>query len=142
MSTITLTRTVRTSPQTAWRAWTDPAELAQWWWPQWADTGYDLEVRVGGGYRIFSEAVGLGVTGEFTDVPPPSGDTAGLLAMTWIWHDPEPTHLDPDDTVEVTFEPVDDGTLVTVRHTSVAHEPEGGAERGWSDCLDRLVSRS
>jgi hypothetical protein len=43
------------------------------------------------------------------------------------------------DTVVVTFEPDGDATTVTVRHTSEEHVPDGGAERGWSDVLDRLV---
>jgi hypothetical protein len=28
---------------------------------------------------------------------------------------------------------------VTVAHTSTAHVPEGGAEQGWNDVMDRLV---
>ena len=39
----------------------------------------------------------------------------------------------------MTFEPDDGGTRVTVAHTSSAHEPDGAAEQGWSDVLDRLV---
>jgi hypothetical protein len=42
--------------------------------------------------------------------------------------------------VVVTFELEATGTLVTVAHTSTAHVPEGGAQRGWNDVLDRLVA--
>jgi hypothetical protein len=28
---------------------------------------------------------------------------------------------------------------VTVAHTSAEHVPDGGAEQGWNDVLDRLV---
>ena len=63
------------------------------------------------------------------------------------------THADPlfDDEVgyridrdayalpEVTFEPDEGGTQVTVAHTSSEHVPDGGAEQGWNDVLDRLV---
>jgi hypothetical protein len=28
---------------------------------------------------------------------------------------------------------------VTVAHTSSAHVPDGGAEQGWRDVMDRLV---
>lgn len=41
--TITITRTVAATPQVAWRAWTDPRELARWWWPHLSDTTYDWE---------------------------------------------------------------------------------------------------
>ena len=41
--------------------------------------------------------------------------------------------------VVVTFEPDEHGTRVTVAHTSSEHVPEGGAEQGWNDVLDRMV---
>jgi uncharacterized protein YndB with AHSA1/START domain len=136
-STITMTRQVPVGPERAFRAWVDPVELARWWWPQWPDTTYDLDPREGGTYRIHSAAVGVGVTGTFTTLTRPS-----LLGMTWIWFDdstPGEGHDAPViDEVEVTFAPNDQGTEVTVRHTSSAHTPEGGVEQGWNDCLDRL----
>ena len=39
----------------------------------------------------------------------------------------------------VTFDPENGATVVTVAHTSTAHVPEGGAEQGWNDVLDRLL---
>lgn len=136
-TTITIVREVSVAPERAFRAWVDPVELAQWWWPQWPDTTYDLDPREGGTYRIHSAAVGMGVTGTFTTLAPPS-----MLAMTWIWiSDGSPAEIDGEpvvDDVEVTFSPRGQGTEVTVRHTSTAHIADGGAEQGWNDCLDRL----
>lgn len=40
MSTITITRTVAATLQAAWRAWTDPRELARWLVA--APAGHDL----------------------------------------------------------------------------------------------------
>ncbi len=133
MSTITLTRRVAASPERAFAAWTDVEQLAAWWWPQLAGTTYDVDARPGGRYRIDSPAIGATVTGVYTEVDPPR-----RLAFTWVWQDAgEPVSV--EDTVVVTFEPDDEGTRVTVAHTSSEHLPGGGAEQGWSDVLDRLV---
>lgn len=136
-TTITITRQVPVGPDRAFEAWVDPAELAQWWWPQWPDTTYEIEARTGGHYRIHSAAVGMGVTGELTAYDPPHG-----FVMTWSWiSDGTPAEVDGDpvvDTVQVTFRPNSSGTEVTVRHTSTEHIAGGGAEQGWNDVLDRL----
>ena len=134
MSTITISRTVAAPPDEAWRAWADAGELARWWWPQLPDTNYDWTPEEGAAYRIDSVAAGFGVHGVFTRV-----DRPRLLALTWIWSSDEPG-ASPEDTVEVSFEAEGaDKTVVTVRHTSVAHVAEGGAEQGWNAVMDRLV---
>lgn len=136
-STITVTRVVPATPEDAFDAWVDPAQLASWWWPQWPDTSYQLDARVGGNYRIYSEQVRMGVTGEFTAVDP-----GRRLSMTWIWIDGgEPATADGlpvIDTVEVTFTPAGSQTEVRVDHRSSQHLADGGAEQGWNDVLDRL----
>jgi len=137
-STITICRTVSSAPDRVFAAWTDVAQLARWWWPQLAGTTYDVDARPGGRFRITSPAIGATVWGVFTEVDHPR-----RLVFSWNWED----DADPDavvdagvaDTVVVTFEPRDDGTLVTVAHTSTTHVPDGGAEQGWNDVLDRLV---
>lgn len=130
MSTITITRTVAATPQASFAAWTEPEQLARWWWPQFPDTAYELDVRVGGRFRIHSARLGHGAHGEFTIVEP-----GRRLGMTWIWEGGTDRVVDE---VVVTFTPVPAGTEITVRHTSSEHIEGGGAEQGWSDCLDRL----
>lgn len=134
-STITITRTVAASPGRVFAAWTDADQLAAWWWPQLADTTYDVDARPGGRFRIRSAQIGATVTGVYTDVAPPR-----RLAFTWTWEDDNEPDAAVEDTVVVTFELEATGTLVTVAHTSTAHVPEGGAQRGWNDVLDRLVA--
>jgi uncharacterized protein YndB with AHSA1/START domain len=132
-STITISRTVAASPDRVFAAWTDVAELARWWWPQLADTTYDVDAQPGGRFRIHSAAIGVTVTGVYSVV-----DRPRRLVFSWNWRDEEPGAV-VEDTVVVTFEPEDAATVVTVAHTSTAHVPEGGAERGWNDVMDRLV---
>ena len=133
-STITISRRMAAPPERVFRAWTDVEQLAAWWWPQLAGTTYDVDARTGGHYRISSPAIGATVTGVFTEV-----DAPRRLAFSWSWEDDGEPDAVVEDTVVVTFEPADEGTLVTVAHTSVAHEPEGGAEQGWNDVTDRLI---
>lgn len=80
---------------------------------------------------------GLRVHGVFTRV-----DAPRLLACTWIWSASadEPGDV-TEDTVEVSFEADGEGqTVVTVRHTSIAHVEGGGAQQGWNDAVDRLAA--
>jgi uncharacterized protein YndB with AHSA1/START domain len=134
MHTVELTRTLPVSLERAWAAWTDPVELARWWWPHLADTTYDWRPEVGATYAIDSPTAGIGATGVFTEVDPPR-----RMSLTWTWHSDDPGEA-PEDLVQVGFEPVDGGTLVTVRHSSPAEIlAEGGLRQGWSDVLDRLV---
>jgi uncharacterized protein YndB with AHSA1/START domain len=122
-------RTLTAPPDRVWRALTDPAALAAWFWPRRFAPTAEVDLRVGGRYRIAGPGVGLAVAGEYVTVEPPQ-----RLVFTWRW-DGEP-----------------DETLVTVvltangEHTDLAVTHErftGDAQRddhakGWSDCLDRL----
>lgn len=133
-TTITVSRTVPAAPDRVFAAWTDTDRLAAWWWPQLAGTTYDVDAREGGTFRIQSPVIAATVSGVYTEVDPPR-----RLSFTWVWHDDgEPAS--GEDTVVVTFEPDGAGTLVTVEHTSAEHAPDGGAEQGWSDVLERLVA--
>jgi uncharacterized protein YndB with AHSA1/START domain len=133
-STITIIRVVAGSPDRTFGAWTDVDRLAAWWWPQLAGTSYDVDARPGGRFRIQSPVIGATVSGTYTEVDPPR-----RLAFTWVWQDDGEPEQAVEDIVVVTFEPRDGGTLVTVGHTSQLHDPDGGAEQGWNDVLDRLV---
>jgi uncharacterized protein YndB with AHSA1/START domain len=132
--TVTVSRLVPAAPERVFAAWTEVEQLAAWWWPQLAGTTYEVDVRPGGRYRIRGPAIGATVSGVYTEVDPPR-----RLVLTWNWEDDGEPVPAVEDTVVVTFEQVDEGTLVTVAHTSSAHVPEGGAERGWNDVLDRLA---
>jgi uncharacterized protein YndB with AHSA1/START domain len=133
-STITITRSVAASPDRVFDAWTDVAQLAAWWWPQLGGTSYDVDARPGGRYRISNRSIRATVSGVFTEVDRPRG-----LVFTWSWEDDGEPDAVVEDTVVVTFEADGDGTVVTVAHTSSAHVPDGGAEQGWRDVMDRLV---
>ena len=133
-STITLSRVVAATPERVFSAWVDAEQLAAWWWPQLAGTTYDVDARPGGRFRIHGPAIGATVSGVYTEVDRPQ-----RLSFTWVWQDEGEPETAVEDIVVVTFAPEGGGTLVTVAHTSSAHVPDGGAEQGWNDVMDRLV---
>lgn len=138
MTTLSFTRTVAVPPQDAFDAWVDPTRLATWWWPHLSDTTYAVDAREGGTLAIGSPTAGIGVRGEFLAVEP-----ASLLRFTWNWvNDGEVAATAGGDVVEVRFAAVDNGTEVTVEHTSDEHVTGGGAEQGWNDVLDRYAAIS
>lgn len=133
MSPIVVRREVAADPARVFAHWIDPSLVALWWWPHLADTTYHVDAQAGGTYRIWSEAAGIGVHGEYRVVDP------GRLEFTWIW-DGE----DGASEESVVAEFTDDGpqqTLLTVTHVCSADQADD-LRRGWEDVLDRLVAVS
>jgi uncharacterized protein YndB with AHSA1/START domain len=122
-------RTLPYPPERVWRALTDPVALAAWFWPQRFEPTAEVDLRVGGRYRIAGPAAGMAVSGEYVAVEPPR-----RLAFTWQWDgEPEQTLV----TAELTAR--DAGTdlvIVHERFTDGADRDEHA--KGWTDCLDRL----
>ncbi len=132
---ITLTQVVPAPPELVYAAWTDPARLSTWWWPQLPDTTYEVHAVVGGSYRFRSEAAGIGVHGRFVELTPPH-----RLELSWAWED-GPTdggEHGPAERVVVVLAPTEGGTLVTVTHAVLDPAEVEDFRQGWADCLDRL----
>lgn len=144
---LTLERVIRAPRAAVWRAWTDPASLAQWWIPAPSRCRVDrLEVRPGGGFvtRVSDDG------GDFE----PHMDAVFLLAdeherivfttaidSTWRPAEAAPVAM----TAEITLTDHPDGTLyaVVVRHGDPAsralHEKLGFAE-GWGTVTGQLAA--
>jgi uncharacterized protein YndB with AHSA1/START domain len=123
---LVLTRDLAFPVERVWRAFTDPAALAAWFWPQRFAPTAAVELRAGGRWRIDGPGAGMAVAGEYVTVEPPH-----LLVFTWAWDGGGAATL-------VTI-------ALTVRHSAFGEGPAftGEKERaehgqGWSDCLDRL----
>lgn len=133
--TLQLKRYVPAEPARAWQAWTDPAELARWYWPAPLGAEYAIDLRVGGRFRIASAPADMAVSGEFTAV-----DAAGSpyrLVHTWRWDGDELETL-----VTVEFLAPDDGrgTDVVVTHDGFTDAGEcANHAQGWTDCIARLI---
>ena len=126
---LVLHRSLPVPAERVWRAFTEPARLAAWFWPQRAGAVVAVDLRVGGRYSIEATTGGYAVTGEYVVVDPPR-----LLVFTWQWAG------DPDTTlVTLEFTAVAAGTELTVRHERFrTTEERDSHDQGWRDCLDRL----
>lgn len=114
-------------------AWLDPQRLATWWWPEHADTTFEVDARVGGSFRIWSEGHGLGAHGTYLEL-----DRPVQLAMTWVWESARGES--PEDVVVVSLHDLDGETLLTLEHhMAEPTEDTTNPERGWSQVLRELA---
>ena len=130
--TLQLKRHVPAGRERVWQAWTDPAELARWYWPASFATECSVDLRVGGRFRIASATAGMAVSGEFAAVEPP-----GRLVHTWQWDGED---LETLVTVEFLAR-ADGGTDVVVTHERFTDAGDSANHaQGWNDCLGRLTA--
>lgn len=131
-----LERFLPAPPPVVFAAVTEPRALAEWWGPSGFTTpGIELDLRVGGAYRIAMkppEGSTFHVAGRFRVI-----DTPRLLAYTFAW---EPA--DPDDRENaVTLRLLDaaGGTRLVVDQGPFATDGRRDLHvRGWTESLDRL----
>lgn len=130
MTEFRVQRVIAKPIEDVWRAFTDADALAAWFWPPRFATTVELDLRVGGAFRIASEAAGMAVSGTYLEVEAPD-----RLVHTWRW-DGE----DEETLVTLSLVPVDGGTGITILHERFS-DPEQAAqnELGWNSCLDRLA---
>jgi uncharacterized protein YndB with AHSA1/START domain len=143
---LVIERALKSSPERVFDAFTDPAQLTKWWWPNgFACPAAEVDLRVGGKYRLAMEWPGTipaearfshYMAGEYYEIDRPhrlvmSGravnDEHGELFATLI---------------EVRFQARDGGTALTIRQSYFEPMPPAdamaGAEQGWSEQLDKL----
>lgn len=129
MNGLTVDRRIVAPPDRVWRALTDPALLAAWFWPPRFETAVELDPREGGAYRIASGPAALAVAGTVVAIDPQRS-----LTLTWRWDGD-----DADTRVTIALTPDTAGTRVTVRHDGFADgETAARHVQGWNDCLERL----
>lgn len=129
MSGLHISRVLSAPPERVWRAFTDPAALVAWFWPERLVPTAETDVRVGGRYRIDGPGAAIAVSGEYMSVEP-----ASRLAFTWRWDGETEETL-----VTVQLTPAGAGTELVVTHERFADDADRDSHtKGWSDCLDRL----
>ena len=134
-----LTRLIRADREAVFRAWTDPAEMREWFSPEGGTVeAAESDLRIGGRYRIAMRMPhGLSVaTGVYREIDPPS-----RLVFSWSWEAGEgPKEGETVVTVELSERA--DGTLVELTHDGfVTADARDGHALGWSSALDRFESR-
>ena len=124
-----LHRTLAAPPERVWRALTDPAALAAWFWPERLAPTAEVDLEERGRYRVASVSSGMAVTGRYVEVTAPR-----RLVCTWSWDGG-----DTETLVAIDLAPAGDGTDLALVHEGFADESARQDHvQGWSDCLDRL----
>jgi uncharacterized protein YndB with AHSA1/START domain len=134
-----LNRTFNAPRERVFRAWTEAAQLDQWFAPDPSFSVHSsVDLRLGGAYRVEMrkpDGQVFGAFGVYREVRPPQ-----RLVFTWsAIGGPEPVE-DTLVTVEF-FEAGDAGekTQVTLTHQNFqSAEMRNRHEHGWTGCLDQL----
>jgi uncharacterized protein YndB with AHSA1/START domain len=131
-----MTRTLPAHCSRVFSALTEPDELATWWGPNgFTAPSVELDVRVGGGYRIAMqppEGELFHLAGEFLEVVAPA-----RLRYTFRWEDPDPE--DQETIVTLSLEDLGEATVLTFSQGEFATERRRALhEEGWTNSLDRL----
>ena len=130
-------RLIKAPRDRVYAAWTDPAQMKQWFGPENVQT-HDLiaDARVGGEFRwdlANSEGEKMTMRGEFRELDPDR-----KVVFTWHWDDDEDwgNHI---SVVTVELEDVDGGTELRLTHERLPSEQSrDGHTGGWNSALDKL----
>lgn len=127
---------IAATPERVFRALTEPAELVQWWRipDAYATTEAQVDVRVGGHYRLGGWSRGLGtfqVSGVYEVVEPPR-----RLAYTWV---PDWDEDARNSRIEFVLEDQEGGTTLRLTHTGFrSSESRNAHATGWPGVLEGL----
>ena len=143
---LVIERTFSASPERVFDAFTDPAQLQQWWWPYgFSCPTAEVDLRVGGTYR-------LGM--EWPDFIPAEARFSQHMAGTYYEID-RPHRLVMSGgavseehgelfttLIELTFVASNGGTSLTMKQSYFEPMPPAqamaGAEQGWTEQLEKL----
>jgi uncharacterized protein YndB with AHSA1/START domain len=139
LSTLRLERTYEATPEEVFDAWTNPEVLRRWWAtePGLATPAAEVDLRVGGGYRLSMEGADGAlhtVRGSYREVSRPE-----RLVYTWAWEE-EDGSTGHESTVTVSFIGAGGSTTLVVEHTDLpSAESRDRHGEGWAGCLDSLA---
>ena len=128
---IELRRSFRAAADRVFHAWTQPTALRQWWCPVgWVADAVEIDLRVGGAYRIAMRRSGgtdaVAVCGRFLEIMPPE-----RLVFTWRW---EGAFLDsPETRVVIELRQFGDITELILRHENFTEDDM--RQQHWSGWL-------
>lgn len=120
------------STDAVWQLWTTPTGLAEWWWPQFDDAQYELDVQEGGMYRFRTATGGFGVQGRYLQL-----DHRKRIVQTWDWLGGGEELQSEEQLVIIELRETGDGTHVRVTQTGPLDELDDLRD-GWQDTLTRL----
>jgi uncharacterized protein YndB with AHSA1/START domain len=119
---------IEASPETVYDFFVDEDKMIQW-----MGRKADLEPRPGGTFHVDLNGKHI-AHGEYVDLDPPH-----RVVFTFGWEGDTSVVKPGASTVEVTFTPDGDGTLMRFEHRDLPEESLGSHGHGWDHYLDRLV---
>lgn len=132
-----ITRVFNAPREVVFRAWTDPAQLAQWYGPEGFTVPFlEMDLRPGGAWRKCMrspEGKEYWRHGIYLEVSPPR-----RIAFTYLSDDPnsDPEH---ETIVTVTFAEHGNGTLLTLRQANFESVAARDAHNfGWNSSMTRF----
>src|SRR3984893_13422189 len=130
-------RVIKASRDRVYAAWTDPAQLKQWFGPENVQTRELIaDARVGGKFRwdlTNSDGEKMTCRGEYRELRP-----GKKIVFTWQWDDDDDweNHI---SVVTVELEDAANGTELRLTHEQLPNEgSRDGHARGWNSALDKL----
>ena len=131
-------RLIKAPRDRVYAAWTDPAQLKQWFGPENVQTRELIaEARAGGKFRwdlTNSEGEKMTCRGEYRELQP-----GRKIVFTWQWDDDE-TWENHTSIVTVELDDVAGGTELRLTHEQLPNEDSrDGHTRGWNSAVDKLA---
>lgn len=124
---LVVTRTFNAPARIVFKAWTTPELFSRWWLPKSLGMvlrSCQMDVRVGGQYRLEFEPDGVAFFGTYREVTPPS---------RLVWTNEEGGEDGPVTTV--TFEEHDGKTLLVIHELHASKEALDAAGTGAADAM-------
>jgi uncharacterized protein YndB with AHSA1/START domain len=130
-------RIIKAPRDRVYAAWTDPAQLQQWFGPDGVKTvRLVADPRVGGNYTwqlVNQENEEMTVHGEYRELQP-----GRKIVFTWQWEDDE-AWKEQNSVVTVDLSDCEGGTLVRLSHDKLPSEASRDRHnQGWTSVLDKL----
>jgi len=130
-------RVINAPRERVYAAWTDPAQLRQWFGPENVQTrNIVADARAGGKFQwdlINPEGEEMTAAGEYREVQP-----GKKVVFTWKWQDDENWERH-ESIVTVEFSDCDDGTEVRLFHERLpSKESRDRHSEGWTSLLNKL----
>ena len=130
-------RLIKAPRDRVYAAWTDPAQLKQWFGPEKVQTRELIaDARVGGKFRwdlTNSEGEKMTVHGEYRELQP-----GKKIVFTWQWQDDEDWE-EHTSIVTVELDDAEGGTELRLIHEQLPNEQSrDGHTQGWNSVLDKL----
>ena len=131
-------RLIKAPCDRVYAAWTDPAQLKQWFGPENVQTRELIaDARAGGAFRwdlTNSDGEKMTMRGEYRELQP-----GRKIVFTWQWQDDEDweNHI---SIVTVELSDRDGDTELRLTHGQLPNEASrDGHTRGWESALDKLA---